>query len=156
MWFPALPQRTANQEARRGLLPPSPLFWPWPHLKRSLHEGLWQGAQDATGEAKLDSSTSSQNCHLGTLARGSGGTPGKEFILVEGTESGRTSQVLVVKNLPANAGDERDMGLIPGLGRSAGVRNGNPLRYSCLENPMDRGAWSATVHGVTKSRTRLK
>ena len=53
-------------------------------------------------------------------------------------------------NLPANAGAAGDMGLIPGLGRSRGG-NGNPLQYSCLENPMDRGAWWATVHGVTKS-----
>ena len=51
----------------------------------------------------------------------------------------------VVKNLPANAGDP---GLIPGLGRSPGGGNGNPLQYSCLENPMDRGAWWATVCGV--------
>ena len=56
----------------------------------------------------------------------------------------------VVKNLTANAGD---MGSIPGQGRSLGVRNGNPLQHSCLENPMDRGAWQATVHGVTKSQT---
>ena len=49
--------------------------------------------------------------------------------------------VLVVKNLPANAGHVRDMGSIPGLGRSPGGRHGNPLQYSCLENPMDRGAW---------------
>ena len=48
-----------------------------------------------------------------------------------------------------------DPGLIPGLGRSPGEGNGNPLQYSCLENPMDRGAWYATVHGVTKSWTRL-
>ena len=48
-----------------------------------------------------------------------------------------------------------DLGSIPGLGRSPGEGNGNPLRYSCLENPMDGGAWWATVHGVTKSRTRL-
>ena len=48
--------------------------------------------------------------------------------------------VLVVKNLPANAGDKRDVGLIPGLGRSPGVGNGNPLQYSCLENPIGRGA----------------
>jgi len=48
-----------------------------------------------------------------------------------------------------------DMGLIPGSGRSSGEGNGNPLQYSCLENPMDRGAWWATVHGVTKSRTQL-
>ena len=51
-----------------------------------------------------------------------------------------------------NAGD---LGLIPGLGRSTGEGNGNPLQYSCLEDPMDRGAWWATVHGVTESRTRL-
>ena len=56
----------------------------------------------------------------------------------------------VVKNPPDNAGDVRDMGSIPGLGRSPRGENGNPLQYSCLENPMDRGVWSATVHGVTK------
>ena len=56
----------------------------------------------------------------------------------------------VVKNLPVNAGDIRDVGLIPGLVRSLGGGHGNPLQYSCLENPMDRGAWWATVHGVTK------
>ena len=58
---------------------------------------------------------------------------------------------LVVKNLPANAGDTRDGGSIPGLGRSPGERKGNPLQYSCLENPMDRGASQATVPGVPKS-----
>ena len=63
--------------------------------------------------------------------------------------------VLVVKNLPASAGDIRDVGSIPGSGRSPGERHGNPLQYSCLENPMDRGAWQAAVHRVTKSRTRL-
>ena len=56
----------------------------------------------------------------------------------------------MVKNLPANVGDTEDVGLIPGLGRSPGVRNGNPLQYSCLENSMDNGAWQATVHGVAK------
>ena len=61
--------------------------------------------------------------------------------------------VLVVKNLPANAGDIRDPGSIPGLGRSSGEGHGNPLQYSCLENPMDRGAWWATIHGVAKSQT---
>ena len=55
----------------------------------------------------------------------------------------------VVKNPPANAEDARDVGLIPGLGRSPGEGNGNPLQYSCLGIPMDRGAWWATVHGVT-------
>ena len=62
---------------------------------------------------------------------------------------------IVVKNMPANAGDIKDMDSFPGLGRSPGGGRGNPLQYSCLENPMDRGAWRATVHGVTKSRTRL-
>ena len=56
-----------------------------------------------------------------------------------------------VKNLPTNAGDLRDMGSIPGLGRSAGGGHGNSLWYSCLENPMERGAWWATVHGIAKS-----
>ena len=69
----------------------------------------------------------------------------------------RASQVvLVVMNPPANAGDVRDTRSIPGLGRSHGGGHGNPLQYSCLENPMDRGAWRATVHRVTKSQTRLK
>jgi len=60
---------------------------------------------------------------------------------------------LVVKNLPANAGDIREVGSIPGSGRSPGEGHGNPLQYSCLENPMDRGAWQATVHRAAKSRT---
>ena len=58
----------------------------------------------------------------------------------------------MVKNLPANAGDARGMGSIPGLGRFPGEGNGNPLQYSCLENPMERGAWRAVVHRVTKSQ----
>jgi len=61
--------------------------------------------------------------------------------------------VLGVKNLPANAGDVRDGGLIPGSERSPGEGNGNSLQYSCLENPMDRGAWRVTVHGVAESWT---
>ena len=69
----------------------------------------------------------------------------------------RASQVApVVKNPPANAGDIRDAGSIPGSGRSPGGGHGNPLQYSCLGNPMDRGAWLATVHGVTKSQTQLQ
>ena len=67
-----------------------------------------------------------------------------------------TEVALVVKNSPANAGDERDMGLIPGLGRSPGGGHGNPLQYSRLENPMDRGAWQVTVHGIAKSQTQLQ
>ena len=63
--------------------------------------------------------------------------------------------VLVVKNLPANAGDTRDMGLIPESGIDAREGHSNPFQYSCLENPMDRGAWRAAVHGVAKSQTLL-
>ena len=62
---------------------------------------------------------------------------------------------LVVKNLPANAGDVSDSGSIPGLAGSSGEGNGNSLQYSCPENSMDRGAWWATVHVVAKSQTRL-
>ena len=58
--------------------------------------------------------------------------------------------VLVVKNPPTNAGDTRNSGSIPESGRSLGEEKGNPLQYSCLENPMDRGAWQATVHRVSK------
>ena len=57
----------------------------------------------------------------------------------------------VIKNLPVNAGDTRDMGSIPGSERSPGVGNGNPLQYSCLENSMDKGDWQATVHRVSES-----
>ena len=63
---------------------------------------------------------------------------------------------LVVKNPPANAGDIRDVGSIPESGRFPGEGNSNPLHYSCLENPMDRGTWRATIHGVAKSWTQRK
>ena len=63
---------------------------------------------------------------------------------------------LVVKSLLANAGDVRDMGLTPRSGRSPGGEHGNPLQYSCLENPVDREAWQAIVHRVAQSWTRLK
>ena len=71
-------------------------------------------------------------------------------------QSWASRAVLVVKDPPANAGDIRDLGSIPGSGRSPGGVHGNPLQYSCLKNPMDRGAWPATACGVTKSWTQLK
>ena len=71
----------------------------------------------------------------------------------EVVDKDRASQVaLVLKNLPANAGDTQDLGLILESGRSPGGGHGNPLQYSCLENPIDRGAWQAMVRRVTKSR----
>ena len=71
------------------------------------------------------------------------------------TLCGAFQAALVVKNLPANTGDVRDAGWIPGLGRSSEGGIGKPLQYSCLENPMDRGAWRATVQGVKKSQIQL-
>ena len=65
---------------------------------------------------------------------------------------GASQVVIVVKNLLASSGDIRDTGLIPGSRRSPGGGNGNPLWYACLENPMDRGAWQATVHRVAKNQ----
>ena len=62
----------------------------------------------------------------------------------------------MVKNPPAHAGDIREVGSIPGLGRSHGKGHGNPLQYFCLQKAMDRGAWPTTVHRVTQSQTRLK
>ena len=69
---------------------------------------------------------------------------------------GASQVMLVVKNPLVSAGDIRDTGSVPGLGRSPGGGRGNPLQYSCLENPLDGGAWQATVHGVAKSQTRQK
>ena len=62
----------------------------------------------------------------------------------------------MVKNLPASVGDVKDVGSIPGLGRSPGGGNGNPVQYSCLENHKDRGTWQAIVHRIAKSQTQLK
>ena len=77
------------------------------------------------------------------------------FLFV-GVYSKGVSQVAPkVKNTPANAGDKKDVGLIPGYGRSLGVGNGDPLQYSCLENSMDKGPWRAAVHGNSKSQTQL-
>ena len=81
-------------------------------------------------------------------------TPGSGRFPREGNGNRGASQVvLVVKNPPANAGERRDVGSIPGSGRSLGGRHCNPLQYSCLGNSMDRGAWGATVHRVGKSQT---
>ena len=94
---------------------------------------------------------SSQSWHLAQMEKGKEGRG--EVIILFNRRLRASQVVLVVKSSPANAGDARDVGLIPGLGRSPGERNGNPLQYSCLANPMDRGAWQATVHGVAKSWT---
>ena len=69
---------------------------------------------------------------------------------------GASQVALELKSLPANSGDLRDVGSTSGLKKFSGGGHGNPLQYSCLENPMDRGAWWVTVHGVAKSQTQLK
>ena len=90
-------------------------------------------------------------CPLIPLSSFDGASPSVQSLILEFL---RASQVaLVVRNLPANAGDIRDTGLIPALGRSPESEHGNPLQYSCLENPMDSGAWWATDHVIAKSRT---
>ena len=71
-------------------------------------------------------------------------------------ESGASQVARLVRNLPANTRDIKDVGLIPGWGRSSAKEIGNSLQYSCLENPMDKGAWQATVNWVAKSWTQLK
>ena len=80
----------------------------------------------------------------------------KQVLFTSTTDVGASQMGLVVKNLPVNAGEIRDVGSIPGLGRSPGGGHGNPLQYSCLENPMDRRIWQGTVHRVQKSQTQLK
>ena len=85
---------------------------------------------------------------------GLGAPQGREPHIMGSYGYSQASQVaLVVKNLPANAGDIRDADSVPGSGRSPGGGHGNPFQNSCLENPMDRGACQATVHGVTESDT---
>ena len=77
-------------------------------------------------------------------------------LVVYYTERGASQLVLVVKNPPANAGDVRDVGSILRSGKSPGGEHGNPLQYSCPENPMDRGTWWATIYRAAKSQARLK
>ena len=81
--------------------------------------------------------------------------PASRKVAVSQVSSGASQVAQPVKNLPANAGDTRDDGSIPGSGRCPAVGNGSPLQYSYLENAMDRGVWWATVHGAAKSWTRL-
>ena len=110
-------------------------------LKRLKLETLYELAKNRTS-----------NSTYGCFFKESKNTNLKQY-----THSYRASQVvLVLKNLPANAGDVRNVGLIPGLGRFPGGGHGNPLQYSCRENPIDRGAWWATVHRVAKSQIQLK
>ena len=94
---------------------------------------------------------------LNGSSRRSWGSESDQPLILNKTDGNWASQVaLVIKNLPANAGEIRETGSIPGSGRSPGGGNGNPLQYSCLENPMDSGAWRATVHRFAKIQAWLK
>ena len=103
----------------------------------------------------MDCSSPGSSVHGDSLGKNTGVGYHTQYVLNLKVLSTGASQVAqVVKNLPAHAGAAGETGLIPGSGRSPGGGNGNSLQYSCLENPMDRGAWWATVHGVaTESGT---
>ena len=126
-----------------------------PKLNRSRLSGLtcfiWEGSlEEAALMCSLDESRER------SLWVGQREWYETHLIPLEQDPRERASQVaLVVKNPPANAGDVRNAGSIPGSGRSPGGGHVNPLQYSCLENPMDRGAWRAVVHGIAKSQTWL-
>ena len=126
-------------------------------LENPMDRGAWWGTVHGVAESgmtgQLTQLSGASSLHLPTLLSiGSGSS-----CITGRTHKTWASQVaLVAKNPPASAGDTRDVGSIPVLGRSPGGGHGNPLQCSCLENPMDRGAWWATVHGAARSRTPLK
>ena len=97
---------------------------------------------DCIGHEVTKSQTQLSDFHLGTFIIIYSESPGRDWGFPGGS---------VVKNLLANAGDKGDVGLSPGSGKSPGGGNGNPVQYSCLGNPIDRGAWWATVRGVSKT-----
>ena len=99
------------------------------------------------GEAREEAESSQWRPGQNSTTRHSGEFRGRH------KGQGASEVVLVVKNTPAKVGDIREAGSIPGPGRSAGGGHGNPLQYSCLENPMDGGAWWAAVQGITKCWT---
>ena len=115
-------------------------------ISNPAKRAVMSGGQDSAGESRA--APAPGRPQEGLLAEWpSSQGPSRKDVAVSPTQGGP-----VVKKLPANTGDVH---LIPELGRSSGVENGKPLQYSCLENSMDRGAWRALVHGVTKSQTRL-
>ena len=125
-----------------------------PELGRSSGEGKdyplqysgLENSMNCIGHGVAKSRTRLSDFHFGTFTIIYSESPGRDRGFPGGS---------VVKNLLANAGNARDVGSISGWGRSPEGGNGNPLQYSCLENPMNRGAWWATVHVVAKSLTGL-
>ena len=111
-----------------------------------MQTGTDEGGSDLAFESKLREAANQRKDHSKLAFKA----------LAEDFPGGPEKVALVVKNPPINAGDLRDTDSFPESGRSPGVGHGNPLQYSCLENPMDRGAWWATAHRAAKSRTQLK
>ena len=130
-----------------GLLPMTCIPQTHPHLPqlRGGDDGGWEGRKKERWGVSEDRDVQDQSLE---------GKASSFFPLPCFPQASQV--VLVVKNPPANAGFVRDKGSIPGSGRSPGGGHGNPLQYSLLENPMDRGAWRAAVHRVTESWTRPK
>ena len=130
--------RGAHKQTRR----------PWSELAQSTELCTWPH-----GELLHNTGSSAWGCD--DLEGWAGGAGGRETREVADILHLASQMAIVVKNPPANAGDERDSGSIPGLRRPSGGGHGNPLQHSRLESPMHRGAWWATAHRVAKSQTRL-
>ena len=130
---------------------PSPVLLPGKsHGRRSLVGYSPWGHEESKGQTGLSDFTFTFTACL--LAKFSVIFGHRMFYIIIQSNMG-LPWLLSRKESACNAGDSGDVDLIPGLGRSPGGENGNPLQYSCLENPEDRGAWWATVHRVTKSQT---
>ena len=133
-------------------------------IQRCINE-LWEVARAQITKGLVDCRREASHGLLTVMPplEGRDQDPGLEFQVgknsyvwcLEHDPQGTSQLALVIKNPPANAGDGTDAGSTPGLGRSPGGGNSNPLQYSCWGNPRDRGAWWATVHGVEKSWTQL-
>ena len=139
-----------------------PCLGTWPPTSGSPHPGTWSPPSGSPGTRTW--TPTSRSPHGGTQSPSSIQNQKSHFLLWELTPSKKIRFLLrqkVHQDFPggsdgkASVYNAGDLGSIPGLGRSPGEGNGNPLQYYCLENPMDRGPWQATVHGVAKSRTRL-
>ena len=135
LWCEGSARQASPRPPGPAVIHPPSIIRPFiPHTTH--HCGECWGPRREQGRQHVICPSSTPACDLSRDAASPAGFPGGS----------------VVKDLPAGAGD---MGLIPGWGRSPGGRNGSPLQYACLENPVDRGVWQATAHGVTKSQTRL-
>ena len=133
--------------------PPTPVFLPREsHGQRSLAGCSPWGPKESDRTKQLSMHASSSNCSPQDRPLNTQTSCLDEEEQLEDFPGGASDK----KNPPANAGDIRDVGSIPGMGRSPGVGNGNPLQYSCLKNPMDSGAWWITDHEAAKSLTQLK